>query len=548
MIESFRARLVISAGIIFFCQIAIAGDPPLTRAESSDFSATARYADVMVFIRSLQGQTSRLRVETLGISAEGRKIPLLVIGDPVPSSPADLNRDDRAVVYFQANIHAGEVEGKEAALMLARSLVLDHSPDVLDKLVVLIAPIFNADGNEKISQANRPRQNGPSEGVGVRFNGLNQDLNRDGMKLESPEVSGMVKNVLNRWDPVFFLDAHTHNGSYHEEPVTWVWGLNPMGDSAIFDYMETIVWPRIEKSMRRQFDTLTIPHGDFVDARDPAKGWVPLGPQPRYLSNYVGLRNRLAVLDEQYPYADFKTRVMGSYHLMISFLELLHDQRDKIVSLIRDTDQKTIERGMNPAPEDVFIVDYHRQALQQLVTIRGYEMEVEGEGRRQRVRPTEIKRTYSNVPYLAKYVSKRSVRFPRGYLISVNDPEIINKLHQHGLAVERLVEPVQLQVEVFTVNKLTGAGRSTQGHYPSLVEGQATLEERDFSAGTYLVRTAQPLANVAAYLLEPQSDDGLIYWNYFDRYLASQWMPVPKEYPVYKVYDAINLVTESIIR
>jgi len=101
---------------------------------------------------------------------------------------------------------------------------------------------------------------------------------------------------------------------------------------------------------------------------------------------------------------------------------------------------------------------------------------------------------------------------------------------------------------VFTVSKLTGAGRSTQGHYPSLVEGQATLEERGFPAGTYLVRTAQPLANVAAYLLEPHSDDGLIYWNYFDRYLAFQWMPVPKEYPVYKVYESTNLVTETVIR
>lgn len=526
----------------------MANDPPLTRAESSDYSATSRYADVMAFIRSLQRQTDKLRLETLAISAEGSNIPLLVIGDPVPSSPGDLHRDDRAVVYFQANIHAGEVEGKEAALMLARSLVLDRSPDILDRLVVLIAPIFNADGNDKISRDNRPDQNGPTDGVGIRFNGQNQDLNRDGMKLESPEVSGMVRNVLNRWDPVLFLDAHTHNGSYHQEPVTWVWGLNPMGDSAIFDYMENTVWPDIENRMRKQFATLTIPHGDFLDANEPGKGWKPLGPEPRYLSNYVGLRNRLAILDEQYPYVDFETRVRGSYHLMVSFLTLLHDQRDDILRLIREADRRTIERGLNPSSTDVFIIDHDQEALERPITIRGYEMEVESEGRYQRVRPTETKQTYSNIPYLAKYTPKHSVRFPRAYLISVSDPSVIEKLHQHGIVVERLAEPALLQVEVFTVSKLTGSGRSIQGHYTSTVEGQTTLDERQFSAGTYYVRTAQPLANVAAYLLEPQSNDGLVFWNYFDRYLAFQWIPEPKEYPVYKLYDSVRLVTETVAR
>ncbi len=523
----------------------MAAESPVTRAESSDYSATSTYADVMAFIHTLQRQSPRLRVETLGISADGKMIPLLVIGDPVPASPADLSRDDRAVVYFQANIHAGEVEGKEAALMLARSLVLDESPDVLDRLVVLIAPIFNVDGNDKISPENRPEQNGPTEGVGIRFNGRNQDLNRDGMKLESPEVSGLVQNVLNRWDPVFFLDAHTHNGSYHEEPVTWVWGLNPLGDSAVFDYMANTVWPGIEKRMRTEFDTLTIPHGDFVDPREPEKGWVPLGPEPRYLSNYVGLRNRLAVLDEQYPYVDFRTRVQGSYHLMISFVDLLHDQRDRIVKLVRDADRRTIERGLHPSSEDVFIVEHNQEALSWPVTIRGFEMEVTGEGPYARVRPTETRRIYRDVPYLAKYTAKQTVPFPRGYLISVNDDEVIGKLRQHGLVVERLVEPVRLSVEVFTVDKLTGSARSAQGHYTSTVEGQATLEEREFSAGTYYVRTAQPLANLAAYLLEPQSNDGLIFWNYFDRYLAFQWWPEPKEYPVYKLYESAQLVTEA---
>ena len=188
----------------------VAADLPRTKAESSNFTATSTHAEVMTFIRELQTRSDRVRVETLGTSTEGREIPLLVIGDPAPASPAELRHDKRAVVYFQANIHAGEVEGKEAALMVARELVAGDAAKYLDRLVVLIAPIFNPDGNDKISAANRTNQNGPAGGVGARFNGQNLDLNRDGVKLETPEVQGLVQNVLHALGPgVLPRCAHT---------------------------------------------------------------------------------------------------------------------------------------------------------------------------------------------------------------------------------------------------------------------------------------------------------------------------------------------------
>ena len=184
-----------------------AAEKPQTVAESSDYKSTSTYKDVMDFIHILQKQDPRIRVETICQSTEGRKVPLLVIGDPVPASPLDLKNDERAVIYFQANIHAGEVEGKEAVLMLARDILAKDPQPLLDKLVILICPIFNADGNEKISKENRKKQHGPVNGVGVRYNGQKLDLNRDGIKLESPEVRGMVKNVLNRWDPLLLGNA-----------------------------------------------------------------------------------------------------------------------------------------------------------------------------------------------------------------------------------------------------------------------------------------------------------------------------------------------------
>jgi hypothetical protein len=519
----------------------------LTAAESSGFQATSRHADIIEFITQLQSHSPLVRVETMATSAEGRPLPLVIIGDPAPSSPADLRYDDRAVVYFQANIHAGEVEGKEAAQMLARDIALGRTANYLDELVILIAPIFNPDGNEKISTRNRGNQVGPEQGVGIRYNGQNLDLNRDGMKLESPEVSGLVQNVLVRWDPVFFLDSHTHNGSYHQEPVTWTWGLSPNGDPAILNYMSDVLLPAVTEHMREKYNTLTIPHGDFVDAGRPESGWVPLGPQPRYLSNYVGLRNRFSVLNEQYPYVDFETRVHGAYSLFLTFLDYVHANKAEIVRLVKEADKRTIARGVEPSADDVFVVEHDTLPIRERLTIEGYEMEaIEGPGGRTRYRPTDRKRTYTNVPYLAQFAPERTVPFPRGYLMVQPDAAVLEKLKQHGIVVERLVEAASLRVESFTVTGITGSTRLNQGHYTSSVKGEYVMVDREFPVGTLFVGTDQSLGSVAAYLLEPESDDGLVVWNFFDRYLASQWGNAAQTYPVYKLYDSANLVTERV--
>jgi hypothetical protein len=519
---------------------------PLTVAETSNFTATSRYADVTNFIKELQRQSSLLRVETLCLSAEGREVPLLVIGEPVPSSPLALSRDGRAVVYIQANIHAGEVEGKEAALMVARDIVLKEKPPFLDKLVILIAPIFNADGNEKITPENRRSQAGPEKGVGVRYNGQNLDLNRDGIKLESPEVQGLVSNVLMRWDPALLVDCHTTNGSLHEEPVTYVWGFNPNGDTSLINYMREKMMPSINKNLREKYKVLSVPYGNFMDFRNPEKGWRPSGPQPRYLTNYIGLRNRLAILNENYAYADYKTRVMGCYYFLLSILEYCSDHKDEIVSLIRSADRRTIRRGMSPSEEDKFAVEYDLKPHKEKVTVRGWEMEVvPRESGRPRVQKTDKKKTYE-VPYYSNFVPKRSVPFPYAYLIPAASPEITKKLLQHGLSVDKLIEPVTLEVESFRIKEIKGASRLYQGHYLNSVKGEYSMEKKEFPEGTLFIGTAQPLANVAAYLLEPESDDGLLVWNFFDRYVVSQWRRQLQTYPVYRLLKPANLVKDSI--
>jgi hypothetical protein len=540
-------RVITAALVLLLPALAGAQDGPLSTAERSGFTQTSRHADVLAFIAELQRASPRVRVERLATSVEGREVPMLVIGDPAPASPAELRTDPRAVVYIQANIHGGEVEGKDAALMLARDVALGRTAtNYLDRLVILVVPIFNTDGNERISTRNRTAQRGPSGGVGERYNGQNLDLNRDGTKLETPEVRGLV-DVLTRWDPIFFLDSHTHNGSYHQEPVTWVWGLNPNGDPAILRYSSEVLLPAITARMRDTYQVATVPHGDFVDPRDPARGWIPLGPEPHYLSNYVGLRNRLSILNEQYPYVEFETRVRGAYAMFLAFFDHLHAHRDELVRMVREADRRTLARGRAPSAGDGFVVATDTQPIPQRLTIRGYEMEiVEGPGGRPRARPTERTRTYENVPYLARFGPVRTVPYPRGYVLAVRERAVLDNLLAHGIVVERLREPATLTVEAFTPREVSTERRPNQGHWPTRVRGEYVSGERTIPAGTYYVSTAQVLGPLAAALLEPESDDGLVYWNFFDRYLAPQFGGQPPPFPVYKLHEPARLVTERV--
>jgi len=519
---------------------------PQTVAEASQYKSTSLYKDVMAYINALQQQSPLIHVEFLCRSAEGRDVPLMILADPPVASPQDLKRDGRAVVYIQANIHAGEVEGIEASLMLARDILLHKKPAVLDKLVVLIAPIFNADGNEKISKMSRPQQDGPENGVGVRFSGLNLDLNRDAMKMESPELQGVVQNVLQRWDPVLAMDLHTTNGFYHEEPVTFAWAPIPNSDPAIQAFMRDKLQVAVEARMRDVHKVQAIMYGEPVDFRNFDKGFEAFGAQPHFFTNYVGLRNRLSILNENYNHADFKTRVLGCNALLESVLTYARDNKDTILKLVADADRATIARGLNPTDKDRFGLAFEPKPIERKLTINVWEMEIiPHEGGYPEMKKTDRKKTMV-LPFYAEYEAKRSVQFPAGYFISVPDRDVIGKLRQHGLIIERLTQPVTTEVEAFLPTELKAAPRPFQGHWVDSVKGDYKKALKEFAAGTYFVSTAQPLGNVAAALLEPESDGGLLSWNYFDRYLVPEWTRSLGEYPVYRLLKPVGLIKEIV--
>ena len=381
----------------------------------------------------MENSSDLLKVEWIAKTTEGRNIPLLIIANPMINEVEDLKLDHRIVVYIQANIHSGEVEGKEASQMLARYLLNNPQSDILKNCIVLINPILNADGNEKISIKNRTNQNGPFEGVGVRYNGQQLDLNRDAMKLESPEIRGLVKNVLNKYDPAILVDCHTTNGSYHEEPITFTWMNNPNGDRSLINFMRDDMMPAVHNTLFDNYNVENIFYGEFIDRMDLDKGWISYASEGRYVVNYVGVRNRLAILNENYVYADYETRVKGNYKLLLSILDYASENKQKIKTLLAKADERTIIRGLNPSITDSFAIEYDGYATPEKITIKAFEADtIPGARGYWRFKKSDRKRTVS-VDYIADYYATKSIKFPYAYVLSIPDKKVIENLKNHGI-------------------------------------------------------------------------------------------------------------------
>jgi hypothetical protein len=507
------ALLLLAAGLQ-----ACRAEPPRTVAETSDYQATSRHADVVAFCERLAQESPLVRLGELGQSHEGRKLPLLVLADPPVATPEEAARSGKLVVFALGNIHAGEVDGKEALLMLARDLAVAKDRPLLKDLVLVFAPIFNADGNEKFGR-NRPSQAGPSE-VGIRANAQGLDLNRDFVKLESPEVRALV-GFLGRWDPAVVIDCHTTNGSHHRYTLTYEGGRCPAGDPRVTDFVRDELLADAGRRLEKKTGFRSFFYGNFSADRSL---WETVPPTPRYGTHYVGLRNRIAVLSESYSYATFKDRVLASKGFVQSICEFTSDNRDKVRKLLAEAREATVKAGREPKETDLVVLQEKPAVAGRPVNVLGFVEEIK-DGKRV---ATDRPRDYE-VQYLGGSEPVLSVRRPYAYLFPAALANVTANLQRHGVEVEEVRDALELEVESYRIDKIT-RGAAFQKHQPVGLGITAGKGKRRVEAGTLLVRTAQPLGSQAVYLLEPQSADGLVTWNFFDGALKEG-----KDYPVVRV-------------
>lgn len=476
-----------------------------TVAEASGFKATATSAQVVELLERIDERSEGMHLAELGKTHLGKSIPLVVLADPSLSTAAEARASGKPIVFAYGNIHAGEVCGKEALLMLVRELATTPHHPLLREVVLLAAPNYNADGNDEMDPGNRRGQVGPELGMGRRENAQGLDLNRDWIKLEAPETRAFVA-LLNEWDPHVVIDTHTTNGSRHRYTITYSAPNNPSGHEPSIRFLRDELLPAVTERMLAETGYDSFFYGDFDRAHTT---WTTYSADPRYGCPYRGLRGHLSILSEAYAYATYEDRVLATRAFIVEILEYVSENAAKVKELHESARRDVAAAGLVPQPDDFVGLRHRPAAYTEPAVLRGYELEAGEDGERE-------PRDYT-VVHVGRFEPTVSVQRPYAYLIEPGCDALVEKLRQHGVAVEPFTGAAR--VEAYRITSIRRARREYQGHRHATLEVVASSDRRELGEGTVLVRTGQPLGTLAVYLLEPRATDGLAAWGFLDERL-----------------------------
>jgi len=546
-----------------------------TRAERTDYRETSLHADVMAFLRRAHRLApSLMRLGSIGRSAEGRAIPFVVLSGCDGFTPRAARALRLPIVMVSANIHAGEVEGKEALLAFIRELLFGPLRSLLNELTLVFVPIFNPDGNDRISTENRrldlvalEGQIGPEGGVGTRNTGEGWNLNRDYMKQEAIESNHLAR-LYGAWWPHVFVDCHTTDGSVHAYDLTFDTAHTPAsGHPDPIEYARRQILPSVADAVFQKHGRRGYFYGNYRDQDDPTRGWETYPGLPRFGSHYRGLTGRIDILLETYSYIDFRARVQTISAFLLEIFRYVADHSGEVISVVEKAERETIARGGRPQPDDLVGINYGvaRRTEDGRLTfdwpvhylepcsITAYDRRSIVE----RKIPGRRVATYETGHY-ARFIPTVAVPRPWAYVVTGHaltptlsqrergqtptlslwergrTPSIAAKLRQHNLRFQEIARPIDLETEAYVIadTEKTASPDICTGieRFETVLTVRKERRAIRIDAGALLVPTAQPLGNLVVYLLEPESDDGLARWEFFDDAIT-----IGEPFPVFRI-------------
>lgn len=482
---------------------------PMTVAERSGFRETTRYDEMVEFLAEVTARDENLHLTSMGLSSEGREIPLVIAGDVAGPTPEAVRASGKVRVYVQGGIHAGEICGKEALMVLLRELSEGRHAHWADSVVLLIAPLYNPDGNERVSPTNRRGQNGPVEGMGQRPNAMGLDLNRDQMKLDAPESRALVR-LYSEFDPHLSMDLHTTNGTRHGYHLTYAPPLPPSTPVEIDSFLRETWLPSVTGTVKEATGWDMYYYGGARQARGEREGgWYTFSHQPRYVSNYIGLRNRFGILGEAYSYASFEERIAVSYWLTRESIEFAYANSAEIQDRTARADGRSVvgdSLGVRAVP---------RRSEEPVTILMGETVEEENPVSGQTMLLRTDVQTPTEMYEFGTFQPSEWETVPAAYFVPPELTDVIDLIQAHGLTTMTVHQmPQGLRTQTFQVDSVSTAEREYQGQQAQEVWGRYQgARPADLAPGTIMVPMDQPLARVAFHLLEPRSDDGLVAWG-----------------------------------
>lgn len=491
----------------------------VTPAERSGLTTTPRYTETVAWLERLVAAAPELSMMSIGQSAEGRHIWMVIASAEGAASPAALKAGNKPTLLVQAGIHSGEIDGKDAGMMLLRDMtVLDTRADLLSKANLLFIPILSVDGHERFSAYSRANQRGPLM-MGWRTNARNLNLNRDYTKLETEEIRAVV-GVIERWEPDLYLDLHVTDGADYQYDITWGYSRFDSWSPAITGWLNDSFTPAVTTTLE-QWGHVPGPLVWPRNGTDLRQGNQMFSGSPRFSNQYGSARHLPTVLVENHSLKPYRQRVLGTYVLLVASMEVLGKYENEL--------RTAVDLDRNRLPRD-FILEW-KEAVPPRSETRRFDG-VQAEQIESVVTGEEITR-WTGVPiseeveFQFKTEPTTTVRRPSYYIIPAAWGHIADKLRLHGIAVETLDRPQRVTLETYRLpdaGVAQGGERAAFDENSFLYEGRVrvapggiVVEEKltELKPGDFKVTTKQALGDLAVLLLEPQSPDSLFQWGFF---------------------------------
>ena len=510
--------------------IAKTNNPWITTAEKSGFQTTPDYKETMRWFKKLAAASPLLTMVSIGKSVEGRDIYMIIASSEKNTKPAALKKSGKPILLAQAGIHSGEIDGKDAGMMLLRDIAFGNKKSLLDKVNFLFIPILSVDAHEHSSPYNRPNQRGP-QNQGWRTNAQNLNLNRDYAKIDTREIRSVIQ-VMNEYDPVLYMDIHVTDGVDYQYDITFG-GLGLQGNSpGIAQWLETTYKPAADKDLTANGH---IP-GQLLTALndiDFSKGNVLTAGGPRFSDSYGNMRHMASILVENHSLKPFKQRVLATYVLLESTLKLLATQGGALKEITEK--DKAIRLAKVPmawkVPQMDEMVNFERSANVKIsVAAAAPPDSLNLLGIASRILKSPVTNA-DYVEWLGKPITMKIVNYkgteptdfitrPKGYWIPPSCDDIIARLKLHGIKMEIINEPREVAVEMYRITKYVYGDDNHQlepfeGHMQVSGTTKAETRKQLFAAGSVYISTDQPLGDLAMVLLEPTSKDSYFSWGFF---------------------------------
>ncbi len=513
----------------------------LTLFEKSNQQKSPSYQETISYFKKFVDHTPYAKMFTIGISPQGREIKCLVVAGNEEFTPEKAKKSGKSIVLIQNGIHSGEIEGKDACMLLLRDmLVTIEKFHLLKNLVLLIIPVFNVDGHERLSQFNRPNQNGPLM-MGWRTTSQNLNLNRDYMKADSPEMKAWLK-LFSDWLPDFMIDNHTTNGADYQYHITY--GLEQQVNISNFlsGWIKEKYLPHLIKKVEKD-GFLTAPYIEFKDEK-LTDGITSYPMMPRFSNGYCAIQNRICLLVETHSLKPFNNRVFSTLSIMHHTIDFVNRNFRELIALNKKADNQTVNYYYNKGK--VLPVDFEDTDEYENFSFKGFESyEEESEITGNKVLRYTDKPIVFNVPLFNKTRIKYAVSVPKTYLIPREFSHLVEIMKLHGIKCDVLPSSMKMTVNRYKFVNDQFAQRPYEGKQQVTFYVIQFTEKIKIPKGTFVVRTNQRTLRVIVHLLEPMTPDSFVRWGFFNSFFER------KEYAEPYVMEPIAkkmLRDDSILR